>query len=257
MAPEAWYEWSMLLKEVSEWIVSRAINSLSLCKWVLQSHSLWWYHKWYKSLLILLPFLRNRQVGFLPPLLVSSSAFKEGSSGEGVADLLHLKLILPIMVATLKVVTCARSSIVDPLTLCRLLTKSDQAICGKGQFHWISWESQIVNNSCDHPRSNAIHEAVPKARNLSHVGPTSNAWEPQLTLNLNLDSKKPGNMSRFLGCSSSGSSSAYAMATPLQTLVLKILSKYQNSYILKQKPLYKGRKLKCWAKSRALLKCYR
>ena len=56
--------------------------------------------------LILPPLLRHWQVCLLSPLLISSSAFQEGSLGESVADLLHLQLVLPVVVAALEVVTC-------------------------------------------------------------------------------------------------------------------------------------------------------
>ena len=57
------------------------------------------------SLELVLLLLRHLQVCLLPPLLVSSSALKEGSLGEGVADLLHLQLVLAVMVAALEIVT--------------------------------------------------------------------------------------------------------------------------------------------------------
>ena len=59
------------------------------------------------NLVLLLLLLRHWQVCLLSPLLVSCCSLKERSLGECVADLLHLQLVLPVVVAALEIVTCS------------------------------------------------------------------------------------------------------------------------------------------------------
>ena len=68
------------------------------------------------GLVLLLPLLRHRHVCLFSPLLVSCCALEEGCLGECMADLLHLQLVLPVVVAALEIVTCDRELVIKGIS---------------------------------------------------------------------------------------------------------------------------------------------